>query len=173
MKKTGLFFLSLLISLTLSAREFNVLEVSNNSEGELYDYKLVLKMNSENKIKQFYVDSYLKGNHKAGIQKRDVRHIGNLKNGIVLVKRRGYNLAILRSNSFISDVGGELELFYLNRGSLTGPPGGKYLKRDLTLLSHGNQWQLYTENNDDVHYADFKVNKILGIEVGIADIQFR
>ena len=133
---------------------------------------MVLNINSSNEITKFYVDFYLKGNHQAGIQIREVRHIGNLNQGFVLVKRQGHNIAILRSKNFISDIGGDMELFYLYRGSPAGP-GGIYKRKNLTLLSHGSDWQLYTEGNEAVEQADFKVNKLFGIEVGISDIYFK
>lgn len=161
-----------LFSLSLTAREITVLNVINNSAGEKYDYRLVLDVNSNNKITKLYVDSYLKGNPKAGLQDRDSRPISNIKTGVVLVKRQGRNVVILRAEDFILDVGGEMELFYLYRGSLNSN-GGNYRRKDISLLNLGGSWQVLDNNNKEINQANLVVNKILGIEVGIKEIYFK
>jgi hypothetical protein len=163
---------SLILLLTVHAKEITILDVRNNSVDEKYDYKMVLDVDKNNKITKLYVDSYLKGNHQAGLQSRDTKPISNIKTGIVLVKRQGYNLAILKSPNFIYDVGGEMELFYLYRGSLSGS-GGTYRKKDMSLLSHGDNWQVYDSVNNDIEKASLVVNKLFGIEVGIKEIYFK
>lgn len=170
--KISFFILSIFLCLNLFAKQVTILEVSNDSEGELYDYKVVLDITSNNRITKFYVDSYLKGNHQAGVQVRETRNIGNLSSGFVLVKRKGYNIAILRGTEFVADRGGELELFYLYQGAISGS-GGTYHKKDLSLLSYGNEWNLLNSQNQEVSKADFKVNKLFGIEVGVKDIHFK
>jgi hypothetical protein len=161
MKKL-MFTLVVLCSQSLSAGEFLLLNITNEIDTEVTKFILITDQNNE-EVEAFYKNTYTRGGTLLRETKVAVNQIA-ATTGIILDRRDGRNIIVLKSENFASHNGGDIEIDTLFNG-ITGSRKS-YM---LDLQRHGQDWKV-ERNGNIVTQMHLISKKIFGKVVGIKGI---
>jgi hypothetical protein len=158
----SLFFVTLVSSFSLSAKEVILSVTDNDDNNEIYNLIVNVDESTDNLV-ELYKDTYIDGTKI----KRDVLDSEDLKtdHGMILEKRDNYNVLNLKSQNFDVVRGGSITIDTLYNGIK-----GERRNYELELAKDATGWKLFKKDKI-VSKFHVKVNKIIIVgAVGIKTI---
>jgi hypothetical protein len=158
--------MALLFSFNCYALDFFVLDTVNDQPGEEhYSTQILLRADANNVATHVIQREYDKQSGKMIEEK--IYPYSKLYQGITIRKRSGKDVVTLGAPNFEPDVGGGIEIRYLQNGIF-----GSHDKLKLTLVPQQGRWFLYDGANRLIRRLDIQVNTMPFVgTVGIENIE--
>lgn len=150
----------LTMALNAQAGQTSLATIENDENNNIY--KLVIESKDEREISRFIKETYTEGKL---VKKETLDHSKLSQGGIVLEKRKNYDVIVLKSHNFDLERGGTIEVDTLYNGA-----NKERKKYELEISKSKNGWNLFNRGKE-IRKITVLTNKvvILGV-VGIKNL---
>jgi hypothetical protein len=150
-----------MVSINLYSETIELAKITNDINEEIS----ILGINDNgDEIDSFFMTTYLNG-EETDYSEYPAEEIYK---GVVIMSMKGMDVVTLKSDDFDLANGGTIEIKYIY-SAITK----KYKHVTISLSYNGNEWELFTEENDYFNKIFCKATRVLGKPVGIKKIYFK